>query len=257
MHPLLNPFDFPDRKFPKLDIPNDIKDKIDSMELIKRGQNPKYPVGMIVDNDKAHTIRMIRRVSLLDLDSELYRYIERMLWVHDIPEIETMDITSTEKELSGLNTDHTEDAVAKSLLSKKDYVLFNEFNRAKYLLEGKVMLSEVVIPPEPAFIARVLDITDGNMGFYYSFPLWMNSEKYSISHVWPDNLFSFALRQFLLYKENIKSLPVAEKYKEILIDLLEKQLCYIVRQIDLISDDKLSADMLKNRDAMRKIVSCQ
>lgn len=78
-----------------LTIPPDLCDLVNNLTAVKRFQFKEYPPNVIIDDTYTHTLKCVAlaRAGKIALDQAL---LERILWVHDIPEILIGDVTVTE-----------------------------------------------------------------------------------------------------------------------------------------------------------------
>ena len=183
-------------------IPADLKDNINALEHVLRFQFKEYPTGVIVDNTKVHTFKCVHLAKSLGLDLK-YPTLLRTLWIHDIPELETNDVTVIEK----YRKDNVDKAVeqkelkaAKSLLSKTDQKLLTSFNAANNFL--KVKPDEI---PNLSFLyAKLIDNSEGNMTFHYFISSWVKSKNYKADLLPPPDSLIHPFVTNAKFKQRIK-----------------------------------------------------
>ncbi len=123
-----------------LTIPPDLSELVNSLTAVKRFQFKEYPPNVFIDNTYTHTLRCVglARSSTLPLNQAL---LERILWVHDIPEILIGDVTVIEKyrdKKIDQKVEKSEEEASRQLLSINDQELLKRFNAASDFLKGKV-----------------------------------------------------------------------------------------------------------------------
>lgn len=144
------------------------------------------------DNVLVHTKRLINYLHNIALPDFLDReVIERMLWLHDIPEaivneVRGSDYVTHEKnadeELS-TSQDHQEESVARLIFSNHDFDLFMQTEHAKSIIKSGNW-------SDPAFtrnaiFAKMLDWIDGRNTFAGVLAKWMASDEYSLDPILP------------------------------------------------------------------------
>jgi 5'-deoxynucleotidase YfbR-like HD superfamily hydrolase len=165
-----------------LTIPPDLCDLVNNLTAVKRFQFKEYPPNVIIDDTYTHTLKCIglARTSKLALNQAL---LERILWVHDIPEILIGDVTVTEKYRDtkiDREVEKSEEGAARQLLSTSDQELLKKFNAASDFLKGKAVWDENTIGFEAVF-AKLIDNSEGNMTFHYFITNWVRSDEFEES----------------------------------------------------------------------------
>lgn len=165
-----------------LTIPPDLSELVNSLTAVKRFQFKEYPQNVIIDNTYTHTLKCVglARASKLALNQAL---LERILWVHDIPEILIADVTVTEKyrdKKIDQEVEKSEEGAARQLLSTNDQELLKRFNAASDFLKGKIVWDENTIGFE-AVSAKLIDNSEGNMTFHHFITDWVRSDRFEES----------------------------------------------------------------------------
>lgn len=160
-------------------IPKELTNQLDSLKKVKRFGFKEYP-SVLKDNTRDHTLRCVYMAINTEFKKKFNtKQLLRTLWIHDIPELITNDITVIEKYRSPEVEErfHIEElAAAKKLLNKKDIDLLKSFNDAHTFLKGKAGLHDCV--SEEALLAKIIDNSEGNMAFHYLVSKWVNSKDY-------------------------------------------------------------------------------
>ncbi len=208
-----------------VEVPEDLEDLVKQTASIVRGKSNRYPPDLITDNDLAHLHRLVRWAESLYIEEDDKEMLVRMLWLHDLPEIETLDIPAVDKGIdhnADLEIEVNENMVAQRMFDAEDYVLYSQFNKAKAVLENKDGDPECVILPI-AYIARVLDIVDGNLGTYHFLSKWSVSPAYDPNYYFPDDISNYMERQYTLYTNELKQVPIDAFYKSICLRAFKDQ----------------------------------
>lgn len=163
-------------------IPSDLTAKVLALSDVKRFQFKEYPPNVIVDNTFTHVLKCIHLTHVLQthLNQTL---LERILWIHDIPELTMGDVTVIEKSRSSpLNKrlEAQELVISKSMLSSSDQILLQQFNTASTFLKGQHAWDPELSCFE-ALLAKLIDNAEGNMTFHYFITQWVNSDKFAYS----------------------------------------------------------------------------
>lgn len=165
-----------------LTIPPDLCDLVNNLTAVKRFQFKEYPPNVIIDDTYTHTLKCVAlaRASKIALDQAL---LERILWVHDIPELLIGDVTVTEKyrdKKIDKEVEKSEKTASRKLLSASDQELLKVFNTASDFLKGKVAWDESTVGFE-ALCAKLIDTAEGNMTFHYFITSWARSADFEES----------------------------------------------------------------------------
>lgn len=220
-------FDYIDTLYSKsyqdasLTIPSDLCELVNSLVAVKRFQFKEYPPNVIIDNTYTHTLKCIglARASKISLNQVL---LERMLWVHDIPEILIRDVTVTEKyrdKKIDQKVEKSEEEASRHLLSIYDRGLLKRFNAASDFLKGKMRWDENTIGFE-AVSAKLIDNSEGNMTFHFFITNWIRSDKFEECLMPPlDSIIhTFVTNQ--KFKEAIEK-NLSSQYSEVLLPFIE------------------------------------
>ncbi len=195
-------------------IPQNLSTNIDALKTVLRFQFKEYPKGVIIDNTKVHTLKCIHLVKSLGLDLK-YPTLLRTLWIHDIPELETNDITVIEKyrkDSVDNATEQKELKAARSLLSKADQKLLIDFNAANNFLKDK---SDAI--PDLSFLySKLVDNSEGNMTFHYFIANWVKSKNYKTDLLPPPDSLVHPFKTNAKFKERIKQDIQHEDIKHLL-----------------------------------------
>ncbi|NMB91646.1 HD domain-containing protein [candidate division WWE3 bacterium] len=134
---------------------------------VKRYMDSRYPEGMVSDRLCDHIVRLRLMALHLPMPSEDRKQIDRMIIVHDLPEIVVGDVTAIIKKERSLSTDD-EVAVAEKMLNERDFALYSQFSQAEDYLLGNSLVASC----DNAIIAKVLDSLEGSMYFHYAISKW-------------------------------------------------------------------------------------
>ena len=182
-------------------IPDDIKNHINALKKVKRFQFKEYPKNILIDDTKKNTLKCVNIAKTLALDTN-YPSLIRTLWIHDIPELITKDLTVIEKyrnKNAASEFDVKEMIAAEQLLNKDDQELLKAFNAANNFLKGNTPWNEKTVSLEAVF-AKLIDNSEGNMTFHYFISRWAASERYDKTLLPPRDslLHSFITNQKFL-----------------------------------------------------------
>ncbi len=205
----------------KSQIPNDLLEQINALEKVKRFQFKEYPKNVIIDDTKLHTIKCVNLVRVLGLEN-VGAELERTLWIHDITELLTGDITAIEKNRKAQRANKFnmyEESAATQSLTKKDQRLFANFNNANKFLKGKTTFA-LTHTTLAALFAKIIDNSEGNMTFHYFISRWVASDKFDLAKLPPQDSLKHTFLTNQKFLENVqKSLPNSETEK--LTELIE------------------------------------
>ncbi len=248
---------YPDSKgftINEVKIPEDIKDYIDKIENVRRFSHTakQYPE-MIVDNSKMHTIRCaFRAASLYPTQKDLIR----TLWIHDIPEhVADTDTSAVERYNNpeiARKSENKEKTVAKTVLSKSDYVLFEDFVLAEDFLRR---MGSNIPKNQQALVANVIDYIDGNLVGSYYLTKWLKNHEYDGKI--PSGK---ALEYILDIRENtIKAIEKPKVNKEIRDNihyLIGRQLQVAVSLWSFVEEDRIPETMRTELLKMKSLACC-
>jgi len=167
-----SPFGIFERQLP--DSPADIAGLVRQMRGIFRFVDAKYPPGIFDDNDALHTKRLVAMAEgTMGIKGVSLERLTRMLWIHDIPELEAGDIIAPVKAQNSSAVAEQERRSAVRLLKPDDLALFDDFNQAGRFLKEDDCPSEGVSPE--GLVANVMDKIDGNMYFHFALARWVSA----------------------------------------------------------------------------------
>jgi hypothetical protein len=205
------------------EIPSDLNDKINELANVKRFDFTEYPKNVIVDDTRSHTVKCICLATKLLTQRFNQNLVLRTLWIHDIPESVTKDVTVIEKSRDENLTKHVEEQemlAAAQLLNTSDLKLLENFNIANEFLKDKREWDADTVSNEALF-AKLIDNYEGNMTFNYFVAKWVGSEMYNPSLAPPDDALTHAFitgRKFSILLKQIPSAQYAEDLQKI-VDL--------------------------------------
>lgn len=210
-------------------VPLDIAEKINSLENVARFQFKEYPKDVIIDNTRNHTLRCINLANTVDFGISKDTIL-RTLWIHDIPELITNDITVVEKyrkENAEKKFEIDELKAAKELLSKDDQLLLEKFNHANNFLKGNT-----VVDADTSFIdfiiAKIIDNSEGNLTFHYYISKWVASDTYDEKLLPPIDSLKHSFVTNIKFIDKIKK-ELPKEQNEMLIKFIELVLETITR----------------------------
>lgn len=185
---------------------------------------------VIIDNLKAHFERGEKRIRLLDLPDRQIREIVNYWQVHDVGEIGlSSDRTTVDQRndsASFKEDDQKEEEVARSLLTREDILLWEDFERAKLLVEGKTDPMKVKASPE-AVMARVIDAIDGEMIFHYWFTeLQKELGQKEVYEFFPDGVFVISFPRKRRYTEAVRSLKLPQRYIDLTDQMFDEVIAF-------------------------------
>jgi HD domain len=208
-------------------VPLDLQSLLARAEQVRRYQHPDYPAGFSDDTTAAHTLRVVDRAARLKLDQAAQRQLERMLWIHDLPEVLTLDTTSVEKE-SSRELDEAirqqEQRVAERLLSPADQGLLAQFNMAGELLKGRggaEATSGLGLVP---LAAKIVDITDNNVRFHLFLTRWVGASNLQAHQLPPDLALTYTFRWHGPMRLAIQDLGLEAGSRRLCLDLFDEEI---------------------------------
>lgn len=146
--------------------PADLADRMVQLAQVLRYQVEYYP-DIFRDQDVfTHEKGMVVMWRKLEFPEGVdIKEGERMIWIHDIPEILTGEVLVVEKSLDrklDRKMQDKEDEVAPQLLGKEDIKLLARYNKASQFWKGEGEDTGDVT----ALAVRLVDIIDGNVVFH-------------------------------------------------------------------------------------------
>ena len=234
--------------------PKDLKKYIEKLKNVKRFQDKNYHLdGMIDDNTKDHTIRCVYRARTIPYYTQ---DLERILWIHDIPEyVAGSDASALERFDDQDMAEDVEDAevkVARETFDKEDLILYEDYHMAEEFIRkhGKNLPNN-----QQTLVANVIDYMDGNLVFHYYFSKWLLKNDYNGER--PTNAsFVFVLK---IRESTIKAMEderVDSKIKEAIYFLLSRQLNTILDRWKKVNQDKIPTDLKTELLKMKNLVCC-
>ena len=190
-------------------LPYDLQKFEDDLKKIKRFE------GKLPDNVLEHTARAVAIARYLASDNS---ELQRMIWVHDIPEIVVGDVIITKKAATIPDKDEPEMRAAAELLNSEDLKLFARFRNAeRFLYDGEVECVDAT-----AILACIIEKVEGNV-FYHHHVSQTRQELFGISAV------EYTQEQKEKFEEKLKkALPDCEEKAAAML-LLELQMHYVNR----------------------------
>lgn len=188
--------------------PADLRKLIIALESVIRYQVDYYPKDIFKDQTVArHTGRLVTLWWGMDLPDGCNKEEgERMLWVHDIPEIDIGDLLVVEAaqnlELARSKEEEESEAASK-LLSESDYQLLQRFNKAADFWKGKEYDGQDLT----AIAAKLIDIIDGNVVYHEVISDYCRKNGAGDLDRKMDASFNYAFSQARTMKEQLSSLP--------------------------------------------------
>jgi hypothetical protein len=202
-------------------VPLDIADKINSLENVARFQFKEYPKDVITDNTRNHTLRCINLANITEFGIAK-DILLRTLWIHDIPELITNDITVVEKyrkENAEKKFEIEEISAAKELLSEEDQLLLGKFNNANNFLKGNTTLEDSLLSID-FIIAKIIDNSEGNLTFHYYISNWVASNKYDEKLLPPIDSLRHSFITNIKFIDKIKK-ELPKEQSEVIIKFIE------------------------------------
>lgn len=174
---------------PKVSIPVDLSPWVQQTQKVRRFADTRYQVkGMIPDNTKEHTIRCVYIAQMRFPENKI---LQRLLWLHDIPEIiADEDTNAVDRYTHPDVADAVEDpehVFAKENFTAEDLSLYENFLAAEKYLSGR---SEKLPKIQDALLAKVIDVAEGNLVYNYYFVNWLKTHIYN-GKVPPTSVFNY------------------------------------------------------------------
>jgi hypothetical protein len=207
---------------------------------------------MIPDNSKAHTVRCVFRAKTIPYKSAV---VERMLWVHDIPELtEDRDIAAPKrfhKKEVAKKVEVQERETAKKLLNNKDFKLYLAFQTAENLLQNHNSTFPKI---QDALVAKTIDTIDGNLTTHYFFTKWLKKNTYN-GKIPGKKVLKYTFKVYKISKKAINSGKVKKEIKDIINYLLNSQLKQVIKMWIAVEEDKIPDIMKKELIGMEREIN--
>ena len=167
-------------------VPPELAQYFRVAERVSRYNFTDNPVNFVFqDNVAVHTTRLVNYLRNIDLPSFFHRdTIERMLWLHDLPEAivneeRGSDYVTHEKNadasLEALQ-DSSEENVAKDMFSPEDFRLFQETEQSKNMIKDADWAN---IPEyRDGICAKMIDWLDGRNKFTHVITEWIGHDDF-------------------------------------------------------------------------------
>jgi len=140
---------------------------------VPRFQDPDYPEGMITDTLRNHLLRSIDLIRQMNLPTELLQRVERIILIHDLPEVATGDTPAVMKQELGIDRVQDETEAASVMLTDLvDIQLYEDFESARVFLKSG---DSVQLPSAAALIARLTEQIESNMFFHQNLHDWLKA----------------------------------------------------------------------------------
>lgn len=226
-------------------IPKDLEDHIEKLSTVARFASKGYPKHVFKGlNTRVHTLKCTYLAGILDIPNKIDRHkLSRILWIHDIPEIITEDITVIDKQndKNAENEFYYRELIAgRRLLNDSDLLMLVNFNIANYFLSGKIDFA-----PEDVFIlAKIIDAGEGNMTYHYTLTNWIKSDSYN-----KDQLPNIASRSHAFKKMKIYKSQVSDEYSHNLINEILNNVCGFWERVP---DSRVPQDIKDHINAFNK-----
>jgi hypothetical protein len=195
-------------------IPDELVHHFDVAERVGRYVYTEEEVNfMFLDNVAVHTKRLVNYLRNLDVPDFLDRNtIERMLWLHDLPEAVVNEERGSDYEKIADVAfeefqDSREDGAAKLMFSPEDLRLYQEVEQSKWIIKN-VNWSDINTYKNGIF-AKMLDWFDGRNTFTYVTTEWIAHEDYEKTRLLPPlDTFSLSLEQsYQVWMKNFSTIP--------------------------------------------------
>ena len=231
------------------EVPSDLQDLVNQGAKVARKMHPDYPRGIWFDNVRVHTIRCALTAEHVRLPKQLERLrtpLVRTLWLHDLPEVvcstedgfDTSAVIKEDQPDTAAKIELDEYTAAKQIFSPADYELFDQFERGKTILDGKVDSPDPRIQPE-AYGAKIIDIGDAEMCFYHYLTAWLIHDDYD-GRMPTERPYKFTMNRYGTYLANVEKLAhvlpqgLLPTYRNLLLG----QADYLVRRWELVASQK-------------------
>jgi hypothetical protein len=210
---------------PPMLMPEDLLKYQDRLKQVYRFLHPEYPAEAFHDSVYDHVERAVCFANQLLPSSDITSTLVRLLWLHDIPEIFTKDFTIVEKNDNPLLAQQIaahEELIIQSHFTQKDQELFNDFHGAAQYLKGKSGNTNLT---QASILAKVIDVTDGDITFQYQILNWMGSPNYSEDRLPPERALRHGFQNRRVYREQLKQLdPELSKQGLSILELADRTL---------------------------------
>jgi hypothetical protein len=224
---LLNPVFYPpgQQAIPDVVIPDERQGWFNRTEEVSRYVFKGYPA-VIIDNLKGHILRTSKRALMLNRLDEASRFeIANIMQIHDVGEIgEDKDMTTVDKikdPKAAKGVEVLERQRALELLSEDDFLIWQRYEAAKKLIEGKSDPNQVKVWPA-GVMAKIVDVSDCETVFHHWF-LQLKSEVGERAYqFFPESAFSITLPRLRRYRQNITKLNLPIEYLETAEDLFKE-----------------------------------
>ena len=187
---------------------------------IARFMDEKYP-DIFDDSVGKHTLRCLEEAERIISDKIDGDLLKRIIAIHDLPELIAGDVTVVRKR-----DDREEIRAARKILTKADFELWEEFEKAGLILGGSGV--PVVLPE--AVLARILDTSDGCKWFHARLAIWSASDKFDRTKFPPLSALTYTFETNKKYKENLKMIRLEPEIKGIAEGLLREMLEFTVQR---------------------------
>lgn len=167
-------------------IPSELEWYFDVAERVTRYSFTDDQANFVfLDNVAVHTKRLINYVRNIDLPDFFDRAkIERMLWLHDLPEAvvneERWSDYVTHEKIADASfeelQDTREDDVAKSIFTTEDLALYREMEQSKGIIKRSDW-SQLSLYKN-GILAKMIDWLDGRNKFTYVITEWIAHEDF-------------------------------------------------------------------------------
>ncbi|HUW22148.1 MAG TPA: hypothetical protein VMW41_05810 [Candidatus Bathyarchaeia archaeon] len=208
-----------------------------------------YAEGIFFDNTAGHTVRCINRTNRpeqlpslsrrQELNRRLFEVVQRILWLHDLPEIFTGDYLAPDKdahpELAAAVSEE-ELAAAHQHFSPKDEILLLAFNQASAALKEGQTTGRIL--PE-AVIAKIIDIVDGNEFFHWSLARWVASASYDPAMMPNEKALVYTMDSYQRCRASLTSLGLNLRCLKVTTALLVNQLAYVTAQWQRVPPERI------------------
>jgi len=203
------------------EIPEDISQHIEELKKVKRAQFKEYPEGVFEDDTRNHTLKCVY-IAKKVADERVFLDTVRTLWIHDIPELITGDLTVIEKyrdSTSAKKFEKEELDAAKKLLTPRDQELLIDFNNASKLLKNKPNQNNKKASPS-SLLAKIIDNSEGNLMYHYCFTKWFKSKKYDQSNLPPKDSLQHTFITNEKFLQTIEQ-KIQGSEKEVLVNFIK------------------------------------
>lgn len=170
-----------------------------------------------------HIFNCRRRSTMLLCDDQTWETVDRILYLHDLHELDTGDTLAYE-------VDEASELAARQAAKKlgpieSDLRLVEQFITAEKALKTGVVDGELT---SEAVLAKVIDLWDGTEVFHIKTPYWMSTVLYKPEKIPPNEALTYAIDASLTYMKNIENLELDEGIKNTALGILNISLDWIV-----------------------------